>query len=271
VSAPESVDPREACGLLGHDPGTLASGYLAWISWLQGHADEARQHAGSCLARAEAAGHPLNRAFALVMSLQVELYRRDADATHALHASFTSLVDEYGFELPYPGVYNATSGGLVQSGEVVSALARLREGISTCRDIHARQALSQLLATLAETELRQEEAQKGLAAIKEAEDFVEETGERFWEAEIRRLKGELLWLDGEHGRAETCFATALELARGQGALSLELRAATSLARLWRDSGRARDAHSLLSDVYGRFSEGFDTLDLRDAQALLDSP
>jgi DNA-binding winged helix-turn-helix (wHTH) protein/tetratricopeptide (TPR) repeat protein len=270
LSAPEGADPRKTCSLLGHDPGTLASGYLAWISWLQGRADEARRHAGVCLARAEAAGYPLNRAFALVMSLQLELFRRDADAANALVASYTALVDEYGFELPYPGVYTAMCGALAQRGEVALALAQLREGISTSRRLYTRQGLSHLLATLAETELGQGQAQPGLAAIKEAEDFVEETGERFWEAEIRRLKGELLWLDGEHGRAEACFATALELARAQGALSLELRAASSLARVRRHAGGGRELRPLLAGIYERFTEAFETQDLRDARKLLDS-
>jgi adenylate cyclase len=99
---------------------------------------------------------------------------------------------------------------------------------------------------------------------------VEKTGERFWEAEIHRLEGELRRLDGEDGRAEACFQTALDVASRQGALSLELRAATSLARLCHDTGRGHDARPLLSGVYGRFREGFDTLDLRDAQVLLDS-
>jgi predicted ATPase len=94
--------------------------------------------------------------------------------------------------------------------------------------------------------------------------------ERFCEAEIHRLKGELLIFAGEGAHVEACFQRALDVARAQGALSLELRAAASLARLWKDSGRAREARPLLADVYGRFSEGFDTTDLLDAKSLLDS-
>jgi predicted ATPase len=112
---------------------------------------------------------------------------------------------------------------------------------------------------------------EGLAAIGEARSFVEKSGERFWEAEIHRLEGELMRLGGENGRAESCFELALEVASKQGALSLELRAATSLARIAKGTDREPETRRLLSQVYGRFSEGFDTADLQDAAQLLESP
>jgi predicted ATPase len=101
--------------------------------------------------------------------------------------------------------------------------------------------------------------------------FVSESGVRFWEVELLRLKGMLLAQaspDGQHG-AEHCYQEALFVARRQQARSLELRAAESLARLWRDQGRRDEAHDLLSSVYGWFTEGFTTPDLQDAKALLD--
>jgi predicted ATPase/DNA-binding winged helix-turn-helix (wHTH) protein len=270
LSALEGGDPREPLRLLGHDPGTLASGYLGWTRWLQGRPDEARRHAGACLARAEAGGSPLNRAFALALALLVEQFRRDADAAKALAKSYAELAEEYGLALPYPTVYAVVSWPLAQSGENGAAIAQLREGVAVSRRIGTRQASSHLLAVLAETELGRGCAKEGLATIDEALAFVEETGERFWDAEIHRLEGELRRLAGEDGPAEACFQTALEVASGQGALSLELRAATSLVRLRKDTDRGQEARPLLADVYGRFSEGFDTADLRDAKLLLDS-
>ncbi len=100
--------------------------------------------------------------------------------------------------------------------------------------------------------------------------IVESTGERYLEAELHRLQGELL-LDrspGDHGPAEAAFQEALSIARAQQARSLELRAATSLARLWQTEGKPTEAHDLLAPVYGWFTEGFDTPDLKDAKALL---
>ena len=270
LSALEGVDPPETCRLLGHDPGTLASGYLGWVHWLQGRPDEARRLAAACMARAEACGYPLNYAFALAQAFLVETFRGDADAAKALASSLALLSQEYGYDLPYPTVCAVMNWSLAQSGEIDAAIVHLREGVAASHRLRTRQALSHLLATLAEIELERGCAKEGLAAIEEALAFVEETGERFWKAEIHRLKGELLLLAGEGARVEACFQTALDVARRQGALSLELRAATSLARLWKDTGRGQEARRLLADVYARFSEGFDTADLREAKSLLDS-
>ena len=104
----------------------------------------------------------------------------------------------------------------------------------------------------------------------EAFYHVNETGERYWEADLYRVKGELLLLPGgSEGEAEECFNQALEVARSQSARSLELRAAVSLARLWQNQGKVREARALLSGIYGWFTEGFDTPDLIDAKALLE--
>ncbi len=99
---------------------------------------------------------------------------------------------------------------------------------------------------------------------------MEAIDERTWEAELYRLKGELLLMQGgADAEAEGCFQQALEVSRRQEAKSLELRAATSMARLWQQQGKRKEAHTLLRDVYDWFTEGFDTADLKDARALLD--
>jgi DNA-binding winged helix-turn-helix (wHTH) protein/tetratricopeptide (TPR) repeat protein len=270
LRALDGFDPREAWKPLGHDPGVLAHGYLGWISWLRGRPDEARRHAATCRARAEAGGYALNQAFALAQALLVEQLRRDADAAGELAKAYAALAEEYGFVLPYPTVCAVMSWTLAQGGEVDAAIAQLREGAAVSRRLRTRQGSSQLLATLAEAELARGCAKEGLSAIDEALAFVEQGGERFLEAEVHRLRGELLRLDRKDEPAEACFQTALDVARGQGALSLELRAATSLSRLWHDTGRSREARPLLSDVYGRFHGGFDTLDLREARVMMDS-
>ena len=96
------------------------------------------------------------------------------------------------------------------------------------------------------------------------------TDERWWEVELLRLRGAfVLARDGDADVAETCFAGALEVARSQGTKSLELRVATSLARLWRDQGKTAEASDLLAPIHGWFTEGFDTADLKEARALLD--
>ncbi len=112
---------------------------------------------------------------------------------------------------------------------------------------------------------------EGLDVLADAMAIVENTGERYFEAELHRLQGELL-LDrspGDHGPAEAAFQQALSVARAQQAKSLELRAATSLARLWQGQSKTTAARDLLAPVYRSFSEGFDTPDLKSANALLD--
>jgi predicted ATPase len=102
-------------------------------------------------------------------------------------------------------------------------------------------------------------------------DRAHQTGERFYEAELHRVKGELLLIQtsGDEREAEACFENALQVAREQGAKSLELRAAMSLSRLWQKQGKRAEARELLGGVYGWFTEGFDTADLQAAKTLLD--
>jgi predicted ATPase len=112
--------------------------------------------------------------------------------------------------------------------------------------------------------------ERALAVIGEAKASVARTGEGWWTAEIHRLHGDmhLARSANAHAEAEACFRRALDIARKQEAKSLELRAATSLGRLWQSQGKSREAYDLLAPVYGWFTEGFDTVDLKEARALL---
>jgi predicted ATPase len=128
------------------------------------------------------------------------------------------------------------------------------------------------LALLAEAYGRQGEPEAGLALLTEALMLVDTTGERWYEPELYRLKGELLLQQSSdnHPEAESCFQQAIRIAQSQQARSWELRAATSLARLWQRQGKRQEAYELLAPVYTWFPEGFDTADLQDAKALLDA-
>ena len=112
----------------------------------------------------------------------------------------------------------------------------------------------------------------GLVLLAEALTVVDKTGERWYEPEMYRLKGTLLLQQSSdnHTDAEACFLHALDIARSQQVKSFELRAATSLARLWQQQGKRAAAHELLAPIYGWFTEGFDTADLQEAKALLDA-
>jgi predicted ATPase len=125
------------------------------------------------------------------------------------------------------------------------------------------------LALLAEAYGQVGQAEEGLHLIVEALTVVDKNGERWWEAELHRLKGELLLQTvSDEPQVEACFLQALDVSRRQQAKSLELRAAMSLSRLWQRQGKRDEARELLAPVYGWFTEGFDTADLQEAKALL---
>jgi predicted ATPase len=159
---------------------------------------------------------------------------------------------------------------LAQQGQVEAGIARMHEGLAARLAVDAKAHRPGFLAMLAETYGEAAQPEQGLYLLDEALDQVESTGECMSEAELHRLKGELLQMQGtnEH-EVEACFLRALAIARQQEAKSLELRAVMSLSRLWRQQKR-QQAHDLLAAIYGWFREGFDTADLKDAKALLES-
>jgi predicted ATPase len=148
----------------------------------------------------------------------------------------------------------------------------MREGLAELRAMGVEVLRPYLLALLAEVYESSGQIEAGLGVLEEALVLAENHTERFNEADLHRLKGEFLLRQcGEAGvEVEACFQRALDIARHQQAKSLELRAATSLARLWQQQGRRDDARQLLAEVYGWFTEGFDTTDLQDAKACLDA-
>jgi predicted ATPase len=157
-------------------------------------------------------------------------------------------------------------------------MAQMRQGLAAAESIGIAWARPYFLGLLAEAHGRIGQVEEGLTLLAESLSLVEATQDHFWEAELYRLRGELLrrqatnnsGLSTALSEAETCFRQALELARCQQAKSWELRAATSLSGLWQQQGRQAEVHQLLAPVYGWFSEGFDTPDLQAAQALLDA-
>jgi len=166
---------------------------------------------------------------------------------------------------------------LAERGQGEEGLTQIRQGIVTWRATGAEIWRPRYLSLLAEAYEKVGQAEEGLASLAEALTVVDKSGERFYEAELYRLKGELtlsqssvpgLASSGQK-EAEACFWKALEIARRQQAKSLELRAATSLARLWRRQEKNAEAHKLLSEVYHWFTEGFDTKDLQEAKGLLE--
>ena len=159
---------------------------------------------------------------------------------------------------------------LAEQGHVVEGIAQIQQGLAAYRATGSALLQPYFLALLSEAHQRAGQAEAGLTVLAEALRLVDNTGERWYQVELYRLKGELLLdLPTEHyAEAALCVQQALALARQQQAKSLELRAAMRLARLWQQQGKADAAQQLLVESYGWFTEGFDTADLQEAQGLL---
>ena len=160
---------------------------------------------------------------------------------------------------------------LAHQGQAQDGIAQIEQGLRALRAAGAEIRRPYWLALLAAVYNIMGQPEAGLTVLTEALALVDRTGERWYESEIYRLKGELLLqqsLDNQ-AEAETYFQHALAIAQSQQGKSLELRAATSLARLWQQRGKRQEAHDLLAPVYQWFTEGFDTADLKDAKLLLD--
>jgi predicted ATPase len=160
---------------------------------------------------------------------------------------------------------------VAQQGQAQDGIAQITQGLSAFRATGAVLNQPYCLALLAEAYGMRGQPEAGLTTLAEALTLVDTTGERWYEAEIHRLKGQLLLQQSPDNtaEAESCFHQAISIAQNQSAKSWELRAATSLARLWQQQGKRQDAYDLLAPVYGWFTEGFDTADLQDAKAFLD--
>jgi adenylate cyclase len=193
----------------------------------------------------------------------------EAAQEHAKAAA--AIAAERGFAL-YVGWTSVLKGWALGAQEPsAEAIAEMRQGLDASRATGAGLLAHYWLLLLAGVHRRFGQVQEGLAVTAEALAEVTRTGERFWEAELHRLRG-LLLLDADaanQAEVEACFQRAIEIARAQKAKSLELRAATSLATLWRDQGKRAEAVDLLAPVYAWFTEGFETADLKEAKALID--
>jgi len=166
---------------------------------------------------------------------------------------------------------------LAEQDQGVAEVAQMRQGLAAWRATGTELRRPYYLALLAEVCGKAGQAEAGLAALTDALTVVDNTGERFYEAELYRLKGELTLQSRVQGPksqivqdAEGYFMKAIETARRQQARSLELRAVMSLGRLWQQQGKKQEAHQMLSEIYGWLTEGFDTKDLQEAKALLDA-
>jgi predicted ATPase/DNA-binding winged helix-turn-helix (wHTH) protein len=287
-------DPQQHCPhafLYGQDPRVACLSDAAGALGLLGYPDQALKRIRDALTCAQALSHPFSLAFARYFAAQLHQQRQEVQLTREGAEATMALCGEQGCA-HFLAIGTILRGwALAEQGQAEEGIAQIRQGLAALRDKGAETQLSYFLTLLAEAYGKGGQPEEGLSILAEALAVARKTGECFYEAELYRLKGELLLnaecrmrivessshsppLNTQHStlntqaEAEACSHKAIEIARQQQAKSLELRAVVSLSRLWQRQGRQAETRQLLAEIYGWFTEGFDTADLQEAKALL---
>jgi predicted ATPase len=256
----------------GHDPGVCGWARGGMDLWFLGYPDQADEYVRRAVALADEIAHPPTVAHALNYGILCQQMRRDAATVRSWGERLAGLAAEQQLALFEATAIAAHGWVLANEGQVTGSISELRRGLDGCLGLGMRLFEPYHKALLAEACFAAGDGTTALRLVEDAMRFADESGVRFWDAELLRLKGTLLGQLSQQAadtqEVEACYRGALEVARSQGARSLELRAAFDLARQWRDQGRHAEAHDLLAPTYGWFTEGFDTPDLKQAKALL---
>jgi predicted ATPase len=262
---------RSHAFVYGQDPGVACRSLAAWPIWVLGYPDQALQNVHEALTLAEELTHPFSLVYALAMAAVVHSFRRETQAAQERAEAQMTLSTEQGFAFWLAWGTILRGWAITMQGEVAEGIAQIREGLVAHQVTGAELNRPYFFSLLAEAYGEVGQPEEGLTVLAEALAIVDKTGERCWDAELHKRKGELLLMQQaqKEGEAEECFQKALDIARRQQAKSFELRAAMSLSRLWQEQGKREEAHKLLEEIYGCFTEGFDTADLKEAKVLLE--
>ncbi|MET4218162.1 class 3 adenylate cyclase/predicted ATPase/tRNA A37 threonylcarbamoyladenosine biosynthesis protein TsaE [Bradyrhizobium sp. LB14.3] len=256
----------------GHDAAVCNRYTSAAALWSLGFPEQARATAHEAVSMARGLSHPFSLVLALVWAAMTNQHLGEVEPAQEQAEAAVAVCAEHGIAPHLAAAGSILRGWAVAArGQTMEGIAEIHRGLAAIELTGVRIRRPYHLALLAEASAWAGEIEHGLTALVEASRIVEETGERRWEAEIYRLTGELTLVGPGGGRtkAELWFQRALDVAGCQNSKCLELRAAISLARLWRDSGKHREARELLTPVYVWFTEGSDTLDLKKGKALLE--
>jgi predicted ATPase len=261
---------RDSALRYGQDNGVSAFVHLSLGLWHRGYPDQSARAADRALTYSRQLGHAHTLANALALAGRAAVFARDVAAVHTRSNDCVALASEHGFALWVADGRILQGWADAQKGEATTGIARIRDGLAAIEATGSRIYTPLFLALLAEALALDGKIEEALAALDDASATAAVSGERGWSAEIHRLCGELTGRlpFPDPAKAEDSFRTALAVAREQGTRGYELRAATSLARLWHEQGRRGEARDLLAPLYGWFTEGFDTPDLKAAAALL---
>ena len=277
--------------LYGMDAQVVCRGYGSWALWHLGYPAKALQHCQEALTLAQYLSHPHSLALALIFAAFLYSFLREDQPAQDQAEAGIMLSTEQGFANWLAWGTITRGWALAEQRQVEEGIAQMRQGLDVYRATGSELAQTYFLALLAEGYGKTGQTEEGQTVLAEALTAVDKTDERFYEPELYRLKGELLLARESKSQkseipspqpltpsiqAEACFLKAIEIARKQQSKSLELRATTSLARLWQQQSiqheaRAKtdEAHQMLSEIYHWFTEGFETKDLQEAKALLE--
>ena len=276
---------RTLADLYGIDPSVWSGAWLSATLWLLGYPDQAAQQTNETLLLVQDQTHPFSLGVAFMGAGLMHQLRREVAVTLRQAEAMLAVSHEHDIPTLAGAGHLLVGWARAEQGQDMEGLTQMRQGLQLNVDKQATMR-PYYLSLLVDTYRRTGQVEEGLTLVEEAFSLVNRTEERVFEAELHRLKGELLLNDerrtmnderrtqkaggrSHEAEAEACFQQALDVARRQEAKSLELRAATSLARLWQRQAKTVEARELLAPVYNWFTEGFDTADLKDAKAVLD--
>jgi predicted ATPase/class 3 adenylate cyclase len=267
----------------GVDPAMVCLSYLGWTLWCLGYPEQALKRCEEAISHAQQLSHPHSLVFALSCTASLRQYRRESQAGQKLAEQIISLSTEEGFShwLALGAIIRGWA--LAEQGQKESILPQMHQALTAYRTMGTEMILPYHFSLAAEVQRHLGQIEDGLQTVAEALALTNKTEERWYEAELHRLKGELALCTGEEANlpdstsqilnpeseAEECFLRAIAIAQKQQAKSLELRAVMSLARLWQRQGKTAEARQRLAEIYGWFTEGFDTKDLQEAKGLLE--
>jgi tetratricopeptide (TPR) repeat protein len=287
----KAYDPEKHASLMfiyGWDIGVITLSVGAWATWFLGYPDTAGKKRHDAVALARRLNHPHTIAFAITFDIVIRIYRREFQGTKELAEKLIQLSAEKGFI--YWEAHGIFYYGYIQAleGEFEEGIAKMHKAMDILQAIGAGTCFTRLYTRIMEAYILSKETEKGLDIYDKAMEILHRDDERYCEAELYRLKGELLLLKDEEMKtragtkktvkekikkfeeeAESWFRKAIEVSRKQQAKSLELRAVVSLSRLLKKQGRGKEIKQSLQDIYDWFTEGFDTSDLKEAKSLLE--
>jgi predicted ATPase len=282
------IQHRRSLDLRRTDSGVMNLAHAAWTLWMLGYPEHALARSQEACTLAQQLSHAYSLGFALHFAGTLYQYRREVQPTQEQAEAVMALAREQGFVRWLAGGMVRQGWALAQQGAVAQGIEQMQQGLSTWRAMGGALGLPHFLARLAEAYCQGGQVAAGLDAVTEALALIDQHGQRYYEAELHRLKGELLLQSGAEAlasavcgspsaldnpyaaEAEVCLQQALDIACQQQARFFELRAVMSLSRLWQQQGKRVAARQRLTEIYDWFTEGFDTPDLQDARALLDT-